>query len=71
VVTLWFDATGGTDGKRPVLTAATCNGATTTLLVSGPMLIGCSVGTGNCHCWASISVSVPGVAALSVSLVTK
>ena len=35
------------------------------------MLAGAAVGTANCHCCESISVSVPGVAALSVSLVTK
>jgi hypothetical protein len=35
------------------------------------MFAGAAVGTANCHCCASISVSVPGEAVLSVSLVTK
>jgi hypothetical protein len=34
-------------------------------------LVGISVGTANCHCWASISVRTSGDAALSVSLLKK
>src|SRR5713101_2486100 len=52
-------------------TEATCTGATTVFPYGSPTLVGCAVGTVNCHCCASISVSTSGEAALSVSLLKK
>jgi len=47
------------------------SGATTTFPYGSPTFVGCGVGTVNCHCCASISVSTSGDAALSVSLLKK
>src|SRR5881397_3526810 len=58
-------------GSVTRLTATASSGATTVLPYGSPRLVGCEVGTVNCHCWASISVSASGDCRLSVSLLKK
>ena len=60
-----------TGGSAPMGTMAASSGAITVFPYCCPTLVGCAVGTVNCHCWASISVSASGDCRLSVSLLKK
>src|SRR2546425_5138390 len=71
VVVVTLGAVVVVTGSVTRLTAAASSGATTVLPYGSPRLVGCAVGTVNCHCWASISVSASGDCRLSGSLLKK